>query len=34
MPRDTSGRPTPVNDVLIVKDNMSLPAGQIGEVWL
>lgn len=29
-----SGLPMPVNDVIIVKDNVVLPPNQIGEVWM
>jgi len=32
--RSTSGLPSPVNDVLIVKDGKALPAGEVGEIWL
>jgi len=30
----STGRPGPVNDVLIMKDSVAAPVGQVGEVWL
>lgn len=29
-----SGLAMPINDILIMKDDKSVPAGSVGEVWL
>jgi acyl-CoA synthetase (AMP-forming)/AMP-acid ligase II len=30
----SSGLPSPVNDILIMKDEKAQPIGEVGEIWL